>query len=294
MHFQSLVYLLSKKDYWSKRNHTFGDSDSRRCRFYDYTPNDATDDDYYEIDECDTRLFTFEDDENFNYGGVTGPCLVFNGEAVTKRVMADTEGNAIFDMAMNLDLSEADEDSRFCSVCGDENMPKQMLMVISENAPWEEHMGYQETYNIKPYGFITAKLSKLEENNLGKKRDRFSLTTLSQMDMTRDGVLYIELSGSTAGVHELTTTKTVKWFELFGSIMGLFGYVTLIFTLIYKKDKENPYFFRRFKTRNMAANCKNAGMVELGIKDEDDLTNNEEDDCNFEIEEDVDTEIPKK
>ena len=44
----------------------------------------------------------------------------------------------------------------------------------------------------------------------------------------------------------------------------------------------------------MAENCKSAGMVELGIKDKDDLTNNEDDDCNIEIEEDVDTEIPKK
>ena len=35
-------------------------------------------------------------------------------------------------------------------------------------------MGYQETYNIKPYGFITAKLSKLEENNGQKTRSLFT------------------------------------------------------------------------------------------------------------------------
>jgi hypothetical protein len=44
----------------------------------------------------------------------------------------------------------------------------------------------------------------------------------------------------------------------------------------------------------MAANCKNAGMVELGIKDEDDLTNNEEDDSNIESEEDVERKMPEK
>lgn len=262
-------------DYWSKRNHTFGES---RCKFYKYTSNETTDDDYYDIDVCDDRVFTFEGDSKediFDYGGVTGPCLVFNGEAVNKKVTADTEGKNVFDMAINLDLSEANEASTFCSVCGSGNMPKQMIMVLSEKAPWEDNMGYHETYHIKPSGYITAKISKLEENYLGKKRDRFSLTTLSQMEMDRDGVLFIELQGSTAGVHEMTTTKKVKWFELFGSIMGLFGYVTLIFTLIYKKDQANPYFFRRLRTRNIAANCKNAGMVELGIKDEDDSKNNE-------------------
>mmetsp|Transcript_35140 Transcript_35140/g.40078 ORF Transcript_35140/g.40078 Transcript_35140/m.40078 type:complete len:302 (-) Transcript_35140:190-1095(-) len=188
---------------------------------------------------------TYEDDcnaiETSNISDIYGqtPCIEMNG----RDIIADEDGYMGLELSISLELGDVlDENTTdlYCSACSKGVTPRIMTLLLSENSLSSDNPGPWVGYSIKPDSVFEAKVNLLE---LGEPdyEAQYSLTSITQYDL-EENVLNVQLSPSETGVQIVTTTKTIAWFELFGSIMGLFGYVTLAFTLCYTQNKKNPYY----------------------------------------------------